>query len=596
MGTKTFRKKKSKKNSNISRISISAGIVALVGLVVIGRLFVLMVMEHDFYTALAKGTHEVYSELVPDRGKIYAKDSRTGEEYPLAINRDYFLVYADTRKIETEWEARQNAKKLVKVLDFKTETSTEKKEEELFQKMKKKTDPYEPIKEQVSQKKVNKIKELDLPGVDFIRKSYRYYPEEELAAPVLGFVGKNKKGEKIGRYGIEGYWDDQLSGEGGILSGIRSASGFWVPSSGGKIKESEDGANIYLTIDRTIQYRACDILQKRMQQYNAESATMVIMNPDTGSVVSMCNFPTFDPNKYNKVSSINVYNNSSIFTPYEIGSIFKPIVMGAALNEDIVTPDTEFYDTGSKEGICSKPIRNSDLKVYDETTMSGILADSINTGMVHIAELLGKKRLINYIEQFGFGTKTGIGLNTEVSGTINSLYINKGNKIDCYAATASFGQGITATPLQMAAAYSAIANGGDLMRPYIVEKKEYANGKVERNEAKKVRSVLDNKTTTLLSGMLVNVVNSGHAKTAGSSGYYVAGKTGTAQISGDGGYTDDTNHSFVGFAPVEDPKYVMLVKFHKPERRFSASTAAPTFGEISDFLLDYYQIPPKNKK
>ena len=584
-----------KKKSKISRIRIMAGLICLVALVVIGRLFMLMVLQHDFYTALAKGTHNVSSELVPDRGKIYAKDSRTGEEYPLAINRDYFVIYADTRDIKTEWEARQNAKKLLNILDFKTEDK-EKKEEQLFQKLKKKDDPYEPIKEKVSQEKVNKIKQAEMSGINFTRKSYRYYPEGELAAPVLGFVGKNKEGEKSGRYGLEGYWNDELSGKGGILQGIKSASGLWVPSSDSKIENPVDGADLYLTVDRTVQYKACEILQKKMKQYKAESASLVIMNPDSGSIISMCNFPTFNPNKYNKVSSIDVFNNAGIFTPYEIGSIFKPVVMGAAINEGAVNPDTEFHDTGSKKGICSKPIRNSDLKVYDDTTMTGVLEDSINTGMVYVAELLGKKRLIEYIEKFSFGTKTGIGLNTEASGTIDSLYKNKGNKIDCYAATASFGQGITATPLQMAAAYSAIANGGDLMRPYIVEKIKHENGKVERTETKKVRKVLDEKTAKLLSGMLVNVVDSGHAKTAGSKGYYVAGKTGTAQISGEGGYIEETNHSFVGFAPVENPKFVMIVKFHKPERRFSASTAAPAFGEISDFLLNYYQIPPTNKK
>jgi cell division protein FtsI/penicillin-binding protein 2 len=208
-----------------------------------------------------------------------------------------------------------------------------------------------------------------------------------------------------------------------------------------------------------------------------------------------------------------------------------------------------------------------------------------------LAELLGKHRFKKYIEQFGFGVKVGIELDTENTGTIASLSESK-KEFDCYTATASFGQGLTVTPLQMVAAYSAIANGGKLMKPYIVDEIHEHGGKISKTTPVELRTVLEPRVSSLLSGMLVSVVDSQYGGRARVPGYHVAGKSGTAQISGVGGYTSEFNHSFIGFAPVEDPKYVMLVRYEKPEHIYAESTAAPVFGKISKFILDYYSVPP----
>lgn len=580
--------KKNIDKSSDPRLHLSTLICLGIVLVIMIRLFVLMILQHGFYVALAAGSHEIYSQLFPQRGEIFGQDSRTGEEYPLAINKDMFLVYADTRLITDDETAEDVAEKLAEVFSYDDE-----KKLEVFMKLQKRDDPYEPIEQKVEESVVDRLKEMNLAGIGFVRKPHRFYPETNLAANVIGFVGKDEEGRDVGRYGIEGYWQKELGGDGGFFEGFRSAVGSWIPLAGKNFKEAEDGADILLTIDRTVQYKACERLRAARDEYGAQSASLIIMDPYTGAIRSMCSLPDFDPNIYNEVESIDIYNNTTIFTPYEPGSIFKPIGMAAVLEEELVTPESTFRDPGSRGGICSKPIKNSDDKVYEIETMSGILENSINTGMVYVAEKLGKKKFRSYVEDFGFGIKEGVELDSEVTGTIDSLSQNKGDEIDCYAATASFGQGITATPLQMVTAFSAIANGGKLMKPYIVQEIRYSDGKKEKIQPKEIKRVIAGRTASLLSGMLVNVVDSGHAGLAGVDGYYVAGKTGTAQIAGPGGYTDETNHSFVGFAPVDAPAFVMIIKFEKPKRAYSATTAAPVFGDIAKFLLQYYQVAPE---
>jgi len=580
-------RKSNKIDNEHLRIRLFALGFTFVGFVILCRLMMLMVFQHQFYTALAAGSQEIYAKLFPKRGEIFLQDSRTKEEFPIAINRDYFLVYADTRKFETDDDVETVAEGLSEILEYNDEQKLE-----LFLKINKRDDPYEPIEKKIDEALKNKIEEKDFKGIGFVRTSHRYYPEEELAAQTIGFVGKNEEGQNVGRYGIEGYWQKELGGSGGFFEGAKSASGGWIPLAGKSFSPSEDGADLLLTLDRTLQFKACEQLEKSRIEYEAQSASLIIMNPKNGAILSMCSLPAFSPNRYNEVASVNNFNNTNIFTPYEPGSIFKPIAMAAALNEELITPSTYFYDTGVSQEHCDTPIKNAAEQVFKEQTMVGVLENSINTGMVNVVERLGKNRFRDYIEKFGFGTKEGIELDTEVSGTVESLYRNKKDKVDCYTATASFGQGITATPLQMVTAFGAIANGGTMMKPFIVEEVRYKNGKLEKIQPTIIREVISKRASSLVGGMMVSVIDSGQAGSAAVEGYYIAGKTGTAQIADRGGYSEETNHSFIGFGPVDDPKFVMIIKFEKPQRRFSVSTAAPTFGKIAKFILDYYQVPP----
>ena len=569
-------------NKPDSRLRLLLVIFFLLALLIGARLTILMLFQHNFYLALAAGTHEFYNQLYPKRGEIFVQDSRTGKEYPLALNRDYFLLYADTRQIQDDKTAEEVAQKLAEVLQYNDE-----KKLAVFQQLNKRSDPYEPIEKKLDEEVMNKIKALNLPGLAFVRQSFRFYPEGQLAASVVGFLGKDDNGNDLGRYGIEGYWQQELAGRGGFLSGAKAAAGGLVSLSDWSFNKAVDGADILLTLDRTLEYKACEILRQAQKEYGAVSASLVMLDPATGAIRAMCSLPDFDPNAYGEVSAAAVYNNNTIFTPYEPGSVFKPITMAAALNEKLVSLDTTFVDTGERAGFCTKPIKNAAGKSYGLQNMNGVLENSINTGMVFVVEHLGRQRFVDYVKNFGFGIKEGIELETEMGGDTVALVEKKGDKIDCYAATASFGQGLTATPLQLAVAFGVIANGGKLLKPFIVEEVRYSDGKIEKTKPREIRQVVDNRSTMLLRGMLVNVVDRGHAKLAGVKGYYVGGKTGTAQIPGPGGYSQETNHTFVGIAPIDNPKFVMVVKLEKPQREWAESSAAPVFGEIAKFALQY---------
>ncbi len=582
-----------KRNSNSSydtRIHVLFVILCILFLVVTIRLFSLMVVNGSFYKKLAAGAQEFYSELLPKRGEIFTQDSRTGEKFPLALNKDRYILYADTRQIKTDDDAKNIIDQLTTVFQYDgARTST------LWVALNKRTDPYEPIEKKIEQEQMEKIKALKLSGIAFVKIPSRFYPETNLAASIVGFVSTNDQNREIGKYGIEGYFQKELAGTEGELTGTAAHGGGWIPFDTRLFRSSEavDGADLTLTIDRTIQFHACERLWQGMLEYGATSASLVIMDPYTGAIRAMCSFPDFDPNKYGEVTDIQAYNNSTIFTPYEPGSIFKPVAMAAVLNEGTVDPHSPFYDPGVRADLCKTPIRNAESKSYNDTDMTGILVNSINTGMIYVAEKLGTSRFRDYVEKFGFGVKSGIELDTETPGNIESLNKNKKtNKIDCYTATGSFGQGLTVTPLQMAAAYGVIANGGLLMSPHIVDEMTLPDGKVVKTQPTEVHRVISEHSARLLSGMLVNVVENGHAQAAKSKEYYIAGKTGTAQIPGPGGYTADTIHSFVGFAPVEKPKFVMIVKYEKPERKYAESTAVPVFSDISNFLLQYYSVMP----
>lgn len=575
-----------------NRLTILFGLIAFFGVIMVVRLFWIMVINHNEYVVKAADMQGMATKVSPTRGLIYWQDVPHERTFPVALNKDTYTVFADTRQFETQTERTETAEALFRVVG-----GEETVKEEFKKVLQKENDPYEPLIPAVDEAVAQNIRDAKIPGIGLERHPERFYPEKELVSQTIGFVGKNDQGEPVGRYGIEGYFNAELSGSGGFLEGVRSASGRLIPLAGRSFTPVQDGADVVLTIDRTLQYRACERLRQAAEEYKAKSASLLMMNPSTGAILALCNTPSFDANAYNKVTDISLFNNNSIFTPYEPGSIFKPIAMAAALEEGLVSPDTTFFDTGSREGVCETPIRNAGNKAYQTQTMIGVLDNSINTGMVWVAEKLGRERLKTYVENFGFGTKTGVSLDTEVAGDISSLSRNPKRNFDCYAATASFGQGITVTPLQMVVAYAAIANGGVMMAPRIVSEIRYADGRVEEMKPKEIKRVLSSRAAQLLKSMLISVVDQGHGKPANAPGYFVAGKTGTAQIAGPGGYIQNIyNHSFVGFAPAENPAFVMIVKFEKPEVEFSASTAAPVFGDIARFALQYLEIPPTRKK
>jgi len=301
----------------------------------------------------------------------------------------------------------------------------------------------------------------------------------------------------------------------------------------------------------------------------------------------MCSYPDFDSNSYNTVTNADAFNNTNIFTAYEPGSVFKPITMAIGLDLDLVAPDTIFHDPGVRL-IDGYKVYNAQKTTYGTVSMTSVLENSINTGVIWVEEKIGDKRFREYVEKFGYGKKTGIRINNEVAGDISSL--SKSAAI--YGANASFGQGFMATPLQLAASYTALANDGKLMKPYIIDEVRYSNGKTEKTEPQVVDTIISSRAQKLITGMLISVVENGHGYTSVlTKDYYVAGKTGTAQIaSAEGGYSEASNHTFIGYFPANDPQFVLLVKYEAPQRAWAESTAAPTFRQVADFAVKYYAL------
>ncbi|MBP9728237.1 MAG: penicillin-binding protein 2 [Candidatus Moranbacteria bacterium] len=561
-------------------------LLTFAGLIVIARLFFLQVTSHDRWVALAENQHNISSELSADRGEVYIHDGEV-DRYPIAVNREYQMVYVVPRDV-TEKDAV--AVELSRILGMDAG--------EIKDKLDRPDDPFEVVKKRLSEEEVSRIKELSFAGVLLLPEKYRYYPAGELAAQVIGFASLGEKGG-AGGYGIEASLDAQLRGQTGMISQEKDASGRWLSLSDRSVTHAENGDSVTLTLDRVIQYETEKILKDSVERFEADRATAIVMDPKTGNILAMASSPQFDPNNYSKEEDYSIFLNGAVSSAYEPGSIMKPITMAIGIEEGKVAPTTEYTDTGAilEAGYT---IRNAEDKVYGRSNMFTVLDESINTGVIYVEKLVGNAVFGEYLKRFGFGERTGITLPAELPGTLKNLQNPRGT-INFF--TASFGQGITATPIQMITAYATLANGGRLLKPNIIDTVIHADGTEKKNAPVEVRRVVSEETSRLMGTMLRSVVVNGHGKRADVPGYLVGGKTGTAQVakSGSKGYEEGLSiGSFVGYAPLDDPQFVVLVKLDNPKKvEWAESSAAPTFGQIMKFLLEYAKIKPTeetNKK
>jgi len=340
-----------------------------------------------------------------------------------------------------------------------------------------------------------------------------------------------------------------------------------------------------------IQFKTELILESAVQRHGADGGRIIVMDPSTGNVLAMAGAPSFDLNNYSLVEDVNVFRNSNISDSYECGSVFKAISMAAGLDTGKINPDTTYIDTGNVQE-AGYVIENSDGKAYGKQTMTQVIEKSLNTGVIFIEKKVGNEDFLQYIKNFGFGKETGIELSYEANGNISNLNTNR--NIEYF--TASFGQGITVTPIQLASAYVAIANGGNLLKPQIIDKIIPKNGEERQTKKEITRKVISKNTANQLALMLESNVENGHGKQAGVPGYKIGGKTGTAQIPDPdkGGYLENaTVGTFAGFGPIDNPKFVILAIIDNPKDvEWAESTAGPIFGELAKFLFNYYNIEP----
>ena len=568
------------------RIYFLLFVVLLLGSGVLARLFSLQILQYDYYNALAQGQQQIYEELFPKRGEILMQDlsvkRRTGQDkyYPLAINKEFQQVYIVPKNILQD-EKEKLSEILSSFFDLDREV--------ILTRMNKADDPYEPIKHKVEQQTAQQIEELSFNGVVVAPESWRYYPNNSLACHLLGFVGMDGE-KKVGQYGLEGYYENELKGKVGFLSGGKDTSGYWIPSLAQELKPAEDGAKLVLTIDQNIQFKAEKELRQLVERWQAESGIIIIMEPKTGAVRAMANEPRFNPNEYNKIEDINIFLNSSIQEAYEPGSVFKPITMAIGLDSGRITSETTYQDKG-QTAIKKTIITNVDGKAYGEQNMTQVLEKSLNTGAVFIQQKIGQDIFQDYIQEFGFHQLTGVDLAGEVSGNIANLFTGR----EINLANIAFGQGITVTPLGLITSIGAIANDGKILQPFVVEKIINSDGTEIVREPKIIKQIISSQTAQKLTKMLVSVVENGYGKPARVSGYSIAGKTGTAQVPDleEGGYSDETIHSFIGYAPAFNPEFIILIKLDNPQGiRFAADSVGPVFRKIAEYLFNYLEIPP----
>lgn len=548
-----------------------------VALLIAGRFFYLQAVQYSYFQTKSQNMSEKKETILTNRGEIFMQD-KNGELFPLAQNKDWFSLYAVPKEMN---EPRKAAEELSAILNIDKET--------ISKKLSVKNDPYEMIKRKITDEETEKIKNLKYKGI-YLEKQYgRYYPNNELSSHLVGFL--SIKDDKVaGQYGIEEYFNKELSGEEGKAIVSKDVFGNWISIIEKKIFFApEPSHDLILTIDPNIQTKAEEELKKLVEERNAQGGTIIVMNPKDGAILAMTSNPNFDPNNYQNVKDIGVFLNPATQSVYEPGSAFKPITFAAALQENVITPDTTYTDYGFiKFG--SKIIKNYDNHVYGESTMTKVLEYSINTGAIFAASRLSNEKFFEYVEKFGFNKKTGIEL-FETVGNISNLK----TKININYATASFGQGIAVTPIELITAVSAIANNGKMSKPYLVKKMISSEGSAVEHRAKDGNQIISSKTALTLTTMMKSVIDNGAGAPAKIHGYSIAGKTGTAQIPDykKGGYTNEYIHSFVGFAPAIDPKFSILIKLDKPQGARAASiTAAPAFKNLAEYILNYYEIPP----
>jgi len=564
------------KKSNSWQLNFVFVLIVLFAVAIISRLFFLQILEHKHFQAQALGQQVGFSNITGARGQIFSivsQDTRgkegIGDTKSLAVNKDSWAILISVENIKDKQVFAQKLSEVVRLTELEIT--------EILNKEK----SYAIIKENLTSEELSKVKNLGLEGLNWQNNLRRIYPQGEFLGQAIGFLG----GEGSGQYGLEGYYDDILKGKDGIKE---ERSGLEIIFSSEK-EISLNGSDLYLTIDYNIQFQAESLLKKAKENLDIEAGQIIVLKPSSGRVLAVADFPCFNPNYYYEQSNLEIFQSGAVQKLFEPGSIMKPFTMASAINEGKISPESVYTDTGSVT-LSTKTIRNFNNKIYGEQTMTQVLENSINTGAVYAQQQIGNKTFFKYVEKFGFTQKTGI----DIQGEVYSRNENLKNGPDINFATAAFGQGVEATPMQIVRAFSAIANGGFLPKPYVVEKIVNGADKLQ-TLPENSNSVISAETAAKITSMLVSVMENGFDKLGKIPGYYLAGKTGTAQVplKNKKGYDENkTIQSFMGFGPAYNPEFLILIKLDNPKVSASSLSALPVFKELAQYIINYWKIPP----
>jgi cell division protein FtsI (penicillin-binding protein 3) len=556
---------------NHSRLGIAKILFLAMFLVIAGRAFQLQVLQGEKLMRLGERQHLKEWIVLPKRGALL---DRAGE--PLALSMESQSVYARPHRVQDPDKLSQRLAQILNLrpADVKQKLTSDK--------------PFVWIKRQVSSPEAEKIQALNPAGIGMFYEPNRHYPQGQLAGQLIGFVGRDSEGLE----GLELKYNDYIRGEAGSSITERDALGRRVLVQGVERLRIPPGSDIHLTLNTSIQHIAEKELEAAILKYRAKAGVAIVMEPFTGEVLALANYPSFDPNNYSKQSA-EQRRNRAVTDSFEPGSTFKTILAAAALEEGVVGKEDLFYCEMGKYSYAGKFIH--DTHPHGWLSFSKILQVSSNIGFTKVAEKLKKDRYFKYIEKFGFGQASGIDVPGEVPGLLRRS--ESWSAIDL--ATHAFGQGISTTPMQMVMAYAAIANGGFLMRPYVTRRVVSPQGEIVlENQPHVVRRVISEKSSKSLASMLRDVTNEGGTGVmANVDGFEVAGKTGTAQKADPvhGGYAAKKRvASFIGFVPANDPRLVALVLIDEPEMNvYGGVVAAPVFRNIAQAALRHLAVAPQ---
>lgn len=578
------------------RLTLWYGALVVVGLVVVIRLFYLQVIRHDYYRQAALNDQLKQYSIPADRGIIYAHDA--SGTVPIVLNQQLYTLYGDPTLVKKPATA---AARLAKITagdsgQYQKLLSTKKTR-------------YVVLAKRLSHGQSDAILALKLPGIGTQEQDYRTYPEGELAAQLLGFVNN----DGVGTYGVEQALNQQLAGKPGMLKAITDAAGVPLAASPGNIQiNPTHGDNVVLTIDVGMQKQVETLLKQGLERAKSQSGSVVVMDPNSGAVLAMANYPTYDPAKYYDVKDSQVFNNAAVSSPLEVGSIMKTLTAAAALDMGVVTPETTYYDP-SHWLLDGHEVTNIEEDGGAGTqSVASILNLSINTGATWLLMQMGhqtgvvnataRQKWYNYmVNHYHLGKPTGIEQGYEASGYIPPP--NKGYGLQLTYANTSFGQAMTATPLQMAAAISSVVNGGTYYQPHLVDKVEHPDGQTDTTKPLVLtRDVVSPKVSREMQSLMEYVIQ-GHLEAGFSylkfpDGYSVGGKTGTAQIANPNGgyYADRYNGTYLGFVGGDKPQYVIVVRVNQPGvGGYAGSMAAqPLFSDIAHMLINSFNVTPKS--
>ncbi|HET7827622.1 MAG TPA: penicillin-binding protein 2 [Candidatus Saccharimonadales bacterium] len=579
--------------SSNRRLYLWYGALLFIIAVIILRLFYLQIVRHDYYQTKALNDQLKQYSIAPSRGLIEAHQA--GGVVPLVLNQQLYTLYVDPTLVKNP---TATADKLAVVTGGNAQNYTSL--------VKTKNTRYVILAKQLSQDQNSQILALKLPGVGLQAQDYRTYPQGSLAAQLLGFV--NNAGQ--GTYGIEQALNSQLAGTPGQLKAITDVNGVPLAASRDNIQiDPKPGDNVVLTINLAMQKELENYLKAGIQRAQSDSASALIMDPNSGAILAMANWPTYDPSQYYNVTDPSVFQNAAVSLPLEIGSIMKVLTTSAALDQRVITPTTSYDDPGSwlVDGFTIKNVEEDGGP--GQHNIADILNLSMNTGATWMLMQMGGGQLDqrgretwhNYmVDHYQLGKLTGIEQGYESAGTIPSP--DNGPARDLTYANTAFGQSMTATPLQMAAALSSVINGGVYYQPHLVDQAISSSGKVTSNKPKIVDSHVVSPSVSPEIRSLMEYVVRGHLAEGYTymkfpSNYSVGGKTGTAQVpSPQGGYyADRFNGTYMGYVGGDKPQYVIAVRVSDPHiGGYAGSTAAqPIFADLAHMLINNFNVTPK---